>query len=394
MNASLRMQMVQSPIIPIVGQLLRDHPGSVSLGQGVVHYDPPPQALQAVHSFLAEGRQHKYQPVEGIEPLQERIRRKLAAENRLADLERSAVVVTAGGNMAFFNALLAIADAGDEIVLISPYYFNHEMAVSMLGCRSVIVPATRDYQLDVDAICRATTARTRAIVTVSPNNPTGAVYGEQSLREVNAWCAEQGIYHVSDEAYEYFVYDRAEHFSPGSIPAAADHTISLYSLSKAYALASWRLGYMTLPAGLLTAIKKAQDTILICPPVVSQYAACGALDAGIEFCRPRVAALARVRQLVTGRLAELRDVAAIGQADGAFYVLIDVRTSLGQLPLVERLVRDFGVAAIPGETFGLSSGCFLRISYGALEEESVAEAIDRLVRGVRTLAQEFPRCTS
>jgi aspartate/methionine/tyrosine aminotransferase len=386
------MPQVQSPVIPIVGRMIAEWPGTISLGQGVVHYSPPDEAIRAAEQFLSSGNHHKYQPVDGIGPLQERIRQTLLVENRLADLERSAIVVTAGGNMAFFNALLAIADDGDEIVLVAPYYFNHEMAVTMLGCRPIIVPSGADYQLNIDAIRRAVTYRTKAVVTVSPNNPAGAVYREQDLRELNAWCADRGIFHSSDEAYEYFVYDASRHFSPGSIPGAADHTISLYSLSKAYGMASWRIGYMVLPADRLVAVKKAQDTILICPPVVSQHAACGALDAGSGFWQPRVDTLSHVRRLVLDRLKELEDIATVGQANGAFYVLLEVRTSLGQMDFVERLVRDFHVAVIPGETFGLGRGCHLRISYGALEEASVAEAIDRLVKGIRTICQEFPAC--
>src|SRR5262249_679410 len=157
----------------------------------------------------------KYKPVEGIPPLVEALAAKLLAENGIRTDGESRIVVTAGGNMAFFNALLAIADSNDEIILLSPYYFNHEMAVAMLNCRSVIVPTDADYQIDLDALRRAVTPRTRAIVTISPNNPSGAVYSPAALTAVNQLCREHGIYHVSDEAYEYFVYDDATAFSPG-----------------------------------------------------------------------------------------------------------------------------------------------------------------------------------
>src|SRR5438093_284653 len=136
MREPMRMHAVQSPIIPVVAELIRKHPGTIALRPGVGSYGPPPAAL---------------------------------------------------------------------------------------------------------------TPKTRAVVTISPNNPTGAVYPEAALREVNAICREHGLYHIHDEAYEYFVYDGAKHFSPGSIPGAATHTISLYSLSKAYGFASWRIGAMVIP---------------------------------------------------------------------------------------------------------------------------------------------------
>jgi aspartate/methionine/tyrosine aminotransferase len=216
-----------------VAGLIRDHPGTVSLGQGVVNYPPPSATREAIERFFSVDHHHQYKPVDGIEPLREAIAGKLAAENGIVIGGDSALVVTAGGNMAFINALLAIADAGDEVILQSPYYFNHEMAVTMLGCRAVVVPTNDRFQLDLDRIRAAVTSRTRAIVTVSPNNPTGAVYPETDLREVNELCRAAGVYHIHDEAYEYFTWDGAEHFSPGSIAGAGAHTISLYSLSKA-----------------------------------------------------------------------------------------------------------------------------------------------------------------
>src|SRR6185436_2120941 len=118
-------------------------------------------------------------------------------ENGINVGQGSRVVVTAGGNMAFINALLAVADAGDEVILQTPYYFNHEMAITMTNCRAVLVPTDTNYQLQPKLIAEAITERTRAVVTISPNNPTGAVYRESDLREVNRLCAERGVYHIS-----------------------------------------------------------------------------------------------------------------------------------------------------------------------------------------------------
>src|SRR6185295_13301329 len=219
------MQHVQSPVIPVVGELIRRHPGTISLGQGVVHFGPPPEATARAVAFLSDHPNHKYQAVDGISELRQAIENKLRAENGIEARPASHVVVTAGGNMAFINALAAIADEGDEIVLQAPYYFNHEMAVVMFGCRPVIVPTDADYQLRPDAIAAAITPRTRAVVTISPNNPSGAVYSERALREVNDLCRRRNVFHIHDEAYEYFLYGGARHFSPGSIPGSAEHTI-------------------------------------------------------------------------------------------------------------------------------------------------------------------------
>ncbi len=383
----VRMQTMQSPVIPIIGALIGRYPGTISLGQGVVYYGPPPQAIEGITRFLADDANHRYQAVEGITELVAAITAKLRTENNILTGDERRVVVTAGGNMAFLHAVSAVTDPGDEIILQTPYYFNHEMAVTMAGCRAVLVPTDEDYQLRPEAIAEAITERTRAVLTVSPNNPTGAVYGEDSLRAVNTLCRERGIYHISDEAYEYFTYDGARHISPGALRDSAAHTISLYSLSKAYGFASWRIGYMVIPASLFGAVRKIQDTALICPPVISQYAAVGALEAGAAYCREKLGTIAGVREMVLRALESVATFCEVPRTDGAFYFLLKVNTSLHPMELVERLICEYGVAVLPGTTFGLENGCYLRVAYGALERETVAEGIERLTRGLKAIVK-------
>ena len=387
MRESRRMREVQTPIIPVIAELIRATPGTVSLGQGVAYYGPPPEALETVQQFQTDPANHKYTLVQGIDPLLEVIRHKLLEENGIALDETQRIVVTAGGNMAFMNALLAITDPGDQIILQLPYYFNHEMAISMVNGEAVCVPTNEHYQLQLDALRNAITDRTRAIVTVSPNNPAGVVYAESDLRAVNALCREAGIYHISDEAYEYFTYDGARHFSPGSIADSGEYTISLYSLSKAYGFASWRIGWMVAPDHLYTAIKKAQDTILICPPVVSQYAAVAAMQVGSAYCRENLGTMTATRRIIRNALNELGELITLPRSDGAFYFLLRVRTDMDAMTLAERLIREHGVAVIPSTAFGLTTGCYMRLSYGALDEEIAAEASRRLVHGLRRIVQ-------
>ena len=388
MEESLRVRSVQSPIIPVVGALIGRHPGTISLGQGIVNYGPPAAAMEYVERFASEPGNHRYKMVHGIPTLLEVLGEKLRGESGIDVDNGMGVVVTAGANMGFMNALLAIADPGDEIILQTPYYFNHEMAITLASCKVVCVATDEDYQLRPEAIGAAITPRTRAVVTISPNNPTGAVYPEGALRAVNELCGARGIYHIHDEAYEYFTYDGVAHFSPGSLAGSREHTISLYSLSKSYGFASWRIGYMVLPGHLMGAVEKIQDTVLICPPVVSQWAAMGALSVGSEYCRVRVEKIAGVRRVVLSALSALGDIVTVPRADGAFYCLLKVHTSLGAMALVERLVGEYGVAAIPGDTFGLSEGCYLRVAYGVLEMETAEEGIKRLVAGLRAIVGE------
>ena len=373
-------------MIPIVGRWTAETPGTISLGQGIVSYSPPASVMDAVRQFGSAPADHRYGPVEGLPALVAAIEAKLARENGITVRPASRVVVTAGGNQAFLNAVLAITDPGDEVVLPTPYYFNHEMAVVIAGAVAVGVPTRADYQLDVDGIADAITSRTRAIVTVSPNNPTGAVYSEASLRAVNALCRERGLFHIHDEAYEYFIYPPARHFSPGSIPGAADHTLSLFSLSKAYGMASWRVGYMVVPETLWDAVNKIQDTLLICPPAVSQHAALAALDTGRAHAAPHVAGLDATRHAVFERLSDPGLPCEVPSVEGAFYFLVRVDSKQDSMTIAERLIREHRVATIPGSAFADPSPCSIRISYGALGADTVTEGIDRLITGLRALA--------
>jgi aspartate/methionine/tyrosine aminotransferase len=380
-----RMDAIQSPIIQVLGRWIQETPGTISLGQGVVHYGPPPAALDAVRASLTDPATHEYQDGAGLPPLIERLSAKLRDENGITVGAGTRVMVTAGGNMAFVHAVLAITEPGDEVILNAPFYFNHEMAIQMAGCTAVVVATDDRYQPRIEALRAAVTDRTRAIVTVSPNNPSGAVFGEAILRDVNALCRECRIYHISDEVYEYFTYGSARHVSPASFSDAPPHTISMFSLSKAYGFAGWRIGYFTYPEQLAPAIAKIQDTVLVCPTVAAQAGAIAAIDVGRDYCRRYVAELADVRDIVIEKLRALAPFAAVPAADGAFYVLLQVDTALPPMRIAERLIREHKVAVIPGPAFGMTSGCFFRVAYGALQKDTVAEGMGRLVNGLREM---------
>ena len=384
MHIGNTMRSVQAPIIPVIGEWAKNTPGTLSLGQGMVSYPPPISALQSIRAFGIRSEEHLYGSPLGYEPLLKLIATKLQDENGINSSSHHRIMVTAGSNMAFLNVLRTIADPGDEIILPLPYYFNQEMAIRMLNCIPVTVPTDANYQLQVDALCSAITEKTRAIVTISPNNPSGAVYPEKALRAVNELCKEKGLYHISDEAYEYFTYGEVRHFSPASISGSQPHTISLFSLSKAYGFASWRIGYLVFPEALLPSLLKVQDTNLICPPLITQYAAIGALGAGVSYCKTKIQPLAKIREQVTARLKDVNKVKVI-ETDGAFYLLLKVETTKNDLELAKLLITYFKVAVIPGCAFGLYDACYLRVSYGMLDEATFDSALQRLIEGLKQL---------
>ena len=376
------MDDVQTPVIPLIADLIHKNPGTISMGQGVVYYSPPPASFTKLSELQSGTGIHRYCDTDGIPELREMLTDKVVRENGIDINTGRRIAVTAGSNMGFINSLFAITRPGDEIILPIPFYFNHEMAVRMLSCKPVMVQTGNDYLPDPDALLRGITTRTRAIVTVSPNNPSGIVYPQSLLSDINMLCKQNNIFHISDEAYEYFTYGDANHFSPGSLPGSAAHTITLFSMSKSYGFASWRIGYMVYPEHLAGAIYKAQDTNLICPPIASQFAAMGALEEGRQYCMKKLELLRDVRTMLLSRLGEIESFCNISHSNGAFYILLNLDSNMDDLELAGQLIRKHGVAVLPGSTFGLTNGCFLRVAYGALDKYVAEKGITRLVNGL------------
>ncbi|MEB3353458.1 MAG: aminotransferase class I/II-fold pyridoxal phosphate-dependent enzyme [Cyanobacteriota bacterium] len=411
-----RLAGVLQPVIPEIGELVHRTPGTLSLAQGMVSWGPPLGVMEALQTALApqpsgsagapsftDPSRDTYGPVRGDPVLLAALASSLEQHHGI-DLDGADLWVTAGSNMAF-NAIAQVLCAGppaepSEVILPLPYYFNHVMAVQLAGGRPVAVDA--GLVPDPQRLAAAITPRTRAIVTVSPNNPSGVVMPRSVLEAINGLCASHGLVHISDEAYGQFVYGAEPHWSPGSLPGAAAHTVTLQSLSKAYGMAGWRVGFMAAPSGLGAALAKVQDTVLICPPRLMQRAAVAALAAGPAWCRPRIAELAgRRRQLlkaVADAQSEGLHVRLLAEPSGAFYGLLALEPTpaaggLTSDVLMRRLVLEHRVAAVSGESFGLAAadpaaggqGPTLRLSYGLLNADDLQEALRRLFGGIRAL---------
>ena len=396
--AAKRLGSVLNPVIPILAALLKDHPTALSLGQGMVSWGPP----DAVRDCLRDACRNasgcdQYGAVEGDQELLQALREKLAGIERI-DLEGSALIVTAGSNMAFHAIAQVICDPGSEVIVPTPYYFNHVMAIQLAGGQPVAVDA--GILPDPDQLAAAITERTRAIVTISPGNPSGAVLPEERLKAINQLCARYGLFHLHDEAYMGFCHGEIPHWSPGSLSGSGHHTVTLRSFSKSHGMAGWRLGYMAAPQQIRPALAKVQDTIAICPSRPMQRAALAAVNVPDNWVKDKVMTL-QAKRLRMQELFRCNDSPwrLLGPCDGALYGLVGLdaagasaRTAAGAsdqeqgcAELMQVLVRRFGVGVLSGQSFGLAASSF-RISYGMLEEQAFEQAMQRLLKGLNTLA--------
>jgi aspartate/methionine/tyrosine aminotransferase len=383
--AAQRLGAVLSPVIPQVSALMRQRPDCLSLAQGMVGWGPPEAVGAAVAAALEAppAELHRYGPMAGDGELLEAVRRELE-ERRGLDLAESTLLVTAGSNMAFHAVVQALCDPGDEVLVPLPWYFNHAMAIQLAG--GIPVPVAGGLVPDPSHLAAAIGPRTRAIVTVSPNNPSGVVIPPAVLSAINHLCAEHGLLHLSDEAYAAFVHGAVPHHSPGSAPGSGAHTASFFSLSKSHGMAGWRIGFAAVPRALLEPLTKVQDTVLICPPRLTQRAAVAALAEGPAWVAERVRSLQPRRQQLLAAVARAEGLAVVGEPDGAFYALVEAPWTGGEEELLAHLVLDHGVAALPGGSFGLpprSGRVILRLSYGLLGEAELADAMVRLANALR-----------
>jgi aspartate/methionine/tyrosine aminotransferase len=391
---------VLDPIIPRVAAWMAQRGDALSLAQGMVHWAPPEGVDEALIAALRQARAnpdrpdglHRYGPGAGDPELVEAISRCLVDHHQL-DLSASDVWISAGSNMAFQLVVRAICDPGDAVIVPLPWYFNHAMAIQLAGAEPVGVAA--GLVPDPERLAAAITPRTRAIVTVSPGNPSGVVMPQPVLAAIGALCARHGLFHLSDEAYALFRHAAEPHWSPGRTSGSGAHTVTFQTFSKAYGMAGWRLGYAAVPQQLCPALRKLQDTVLIAPSRPVQRAGLAALAAGPAWCQPRIASLDPARRQLQELPRQLQNQGLearwLGRLDGAFYGLLEVAGPWAGEALVRRLLLDFGVATLPGESFGLATQpgrAVLRLSYGMLQGEALQQALQRLRQGLVRLAQE------
>ena len=355
----------------------------VDLGQGVPFYGPPKEAMLAATAAIQEESGFRYSPDSGFPELRETIARKLASENGVeADMSRN-IMVTAGANQAFVNAVLSITRPGDEVLVISPHYFNHVMAVQLAGCKPVVIDTDRNYQPIVERIGKRISKRARAVVLVSPSNPTGAVYSKDTIDEIGALCAKNGIYLITDETYEHFVYDDAKFVSALSLDKEIEYTISLFSFSKSYGMSGYRIGYAVFPASIYREMLKVQDTLTICAPSPLQFAAEAAMRLGAAYPKQFIPRIERVRRIFVERLTGL-DFVEMPVTKGSYYFLLRLRTKKSDWNIAKRLIEEYGVITIPGGVFGTRYPA-LRVAYANVDESMAEKGISRLEKGLQEM---------
>jgi aminotransferase len=348
----------------------------IAMGRGDPDLHTPRHIAEAAKRAIDDHAHHYTMPT-GIPQLREAIARSLARDHGL-DYDADEIIVTAGAQEAVMLTMLGLVDPGDEVLITSPRFTTYDTAVQMCGGVPVPVPTYErdDFALMPAEIEARITPRTKALVLVSPNNPTAAVTPPAVIREIAELAHRHDLIVISDEIYARLVYDGAEHLSIGSLPGMKARTITLNGFSKAYAMTGWRVGYLAAPKAFVRLLTEPRHTLSINAATPSQYAALAALEGPQEPVAEMVAEYARRRAYL---MPVLRDLGlTYGYPGGAFYVYLNVSSSgLGAAEFCLQLLQRARVLLFPGALFGDDSDRYVRIGY-LQPMARLEEGIDRL----------------
>ena len=363
---SERVKVIESSGIRRVFDLGATLANPINFSIGMPDFPVSRTVLDAAKRAIDDGW-NRYTPTQGIEPLRQAVAAKLRRDNNV-ETPVDDVMITAGSSGGIFLALAAILDPGDEIIIPDPYFVMYTQLAAFFGAHAVLIDTYPDFQLDPEKVAASVTERTKAILLNSPNNPTGAVYPESTLRAIAEIAERHGLLILSDEVYETFIYDDARHFSIGSV---YPDTLTLNAFSKSHALTGWRIGYAAGPHHLLEKMKELQQYSFVCAPSFAQVAVLAALEEGPTT---PVASYQARRDLIYDGLREHFEVS---RPQGAFYIMPKV-TDGDATDFVEEAIRH-NVLLVPGSIFS-SRSTHIRLSY-ATSEAAIREGT-RILTGL------------
>lgn len=363
----------------------------VSLGAGESDFNTPDfikqAAIDAIHKNLT-----RYTNSTGIPELKETIAKKLKHDNNI-DLDPSDVIVSCGGKFALAAAILAICEEGDEVLIPVPYWVSYPEMVRLSGATPVFVPTKveQNFALDLDVLEQFTTQQTKMIIFNNPVNPTGAVYDVTVTDNLADWLKSTNIVALTDEIYEFLLFDNTNIRSLASYPEIKDQVLTINGVSKTYAMTGWRIGYAAGPKKFISQMAKIQSHMTSNPTSISQWAAVAAISGDQSFVKEMASSFKKRRDYVYQRLTEMNGVSC-QKGQGAFYLFPDVSHFFGKSDgdkkitdingLCQYLLDEKNVALVPGDAFGAPN--HFRISF-ATSLEQLQEAMDRLQAGLQNL---------
>ena len=358
----------------------------IGFGAGEPDFPTPPHVVEAAVEAARDVKNHRYTPAAGLPELKEAIAAKTLRDSKV-EVSASQVLVTNGGKHAVYNTFEALLNPGDEVLLPAPYWTTYPEPIALAGGVSVVLPTDVEsgFRVTVEQLEAARTDKTKALVFVSPSNPTGAVYPPEEVRAIGEWALKHGIWVITDEIYEHLTFgDNVFTSILAEVPGLADTCVILNGVAKTYAMTCWRVGWMIGPADLIKAATNLQSHSTSNVANVSQRAAIAALEGGLECVEEMREAFARRAILIHGLLNDIPGVTCM-VPQGAFYAFPSMEGLFGRnfggvtptttSELCEVILDQAKVALVPGEAFDAPG--YVRISF-AVSDADIIEGIGRI----------------
>jgi aspartate/methionine/tyrosine aminotransferase len=358
----------------------------IGFGAGEPDFPTPAHIVEAAVEACRDPANHRYTPTGGIPALREAIAVKTLRDSDYS-VTAQQVLVTNGGKQAVANAFAVLCDPGDEVLVLAPYWTTYPESIALAGGVPVIVSSDEKsgFRSTVEELEAARTPRTKALLFVSPSNPTGAVYPREEIEAIGRWAVDKGLWVLTDEIYEHLVYGGAKHHSmPVLVPELAERCLVANGVAKTYAMTGWRVGWLIGPIDAITAATNIQSHETSNVSNVAQRAALAGVAGGLDDVAMMRSAFDRRRQTIFKMLNEIDGVMCV-EPEGAFYAFPSVKGLLGkslrgQRPassaeLAELCINEAKVAVVPGEAFGAPG--YFRMSY-ALGDDDLVEGVSRL----------------
>ena len=364
----------------------------IGFGAGEPDFPTPDYIVEAAAKAVRDPKNHRYTAAAGLPELKKAIAEKTKRDSGI-DIDPAQVIVTNGGKQAGYEAFATVIDEGDDVLLPAPYWTTYPEAIRLAGGNPIEVFAGSEleYKVTPEMLEKAYTEKTKALIFVSPSNPTGAVYTPEETTAIGEWALAKGIFVLTDEIYEHLTYDGVPFTSiVKAVPELAENTVILNGVAKTYAMTGWRVGWLIGPTDVVKAATNLQSHLSSNVNNVAQIAALTALSGSLDAVNKMHEAFDRRRKTIVEALNAIEGVHC-PTPKGAFYVYADVRELLGKeiagktpktsAELAEIILTEAEVAVVPGEAFGPSG--YLRLSY-ALGDDDLAEGVGRIQKLLAT----------
>lgn len=376
-----RLDHFQESVIREMTRKAIEH-NAINLSQGMPDFNPPEELIKGIEKAI-EIQEHQYSVTYGREDLREKIAEKLSSFNKIKYDPEHEITVTCGASEAISSAIMATMNPGEEILIFEPWYENYVPITHLAGGKPVYVPLDeQNFNVDEEKVKESLSSKTKVIVINSPHNPTGKVFSNKELNFIADICQEHNLIAITDEIYEYILYDGVKHISLGSIKDMYERTITISGFSKTFSVTGWRLGYAAAEKELMSGVRKVHDYLTVCAPSLLQYAALETFNLKKEYFNKLKARYRINRDFLTKELNNLGFQTYI--PTGAYYVFTDI-SAFGKTDteFADFLVKNEGVATVPGTSFYEQNKTenagkrHVRFSFSQ-KLETIKEAVERI----------------